>query len=307
MWHLQSNIRYFMVVAETLHFRQAAKRLYVAQPALSRAIQKLEARLGVKLLERTRRQVELTEAGAIFLEECKAAALTLERAESRMLQASRGELGRITVGYTDFAITGPVPSILAAFHNRFSNAKIELLRRNSHEQLDDIREGRIDVGFLTSPVGGEAFNHFPVQQDRYVAVVPEAHRLARETSISLTALQEEPFVLGDSDTWRHFNPHIHACCMAAGFMPRVVYEASTTDSIFGLVAANVGVTIYPERDLNHNRPGVKVLELSDVTERLSTEIVWLAQPRKPMVRQLVAIAAVDSGSGFAGLHEAADS
>lgn len=214
----------------------------------------------------------------------------MEQAEGRALQASHGELGRITVGYTDFAISGALPSILAEFHRRFAGAKIELLRRNSHEQLDDLREGRIDVGFLTSPVPGEAFSHFPVQQDRYVAVVPETHPLAGAKRIRLAALQEESFVLGDSATWRHFNPHIHACCMAAGFLPRVVHETSSTDSIFGLVAANVGVTLYPERDLNHNRPGVKILELSDVTERLSTEIAWLPQPANPVVHSLVAVA-----------------
>lgn len=296
MWHLQSSLRYFMVVAETLHFRQAAKRLHVAQPALSRAIRGLEDRLGVTLLARTRRQVELTEAGAVFLAGCRQAALAMEQAEGRALQAGQGELGRITVGYTDFAISGPLPSLLAAFHRRFARAEIELLRRNSHEQLDDLREGRIDVGFLTSPVPGEAFRHFPVQQDRYVAVVPETHPLAGEEQIPLSALQEESFVLGDSATWRHFNPHIHACCMAAGFLPRVVHETSSTDSIFGLVAANVGVTLYPERDLNHNRPGVRILELSDVTERLSTEIAWLPEPGNPMVHQLVAVARQLAGS-----------
>ncbi|PWG61490.1 LysR family transcriptional regulator [Sediminicurvatus halobius] len=289
-WHLQPHIRYFMVVAETLHFREAARRLHVAQPALSRAIKKLEDKLEVTLLARTRRHVELTAAGWAFLEGCREAGRTMDDAEARAIQASKGELGRVVVGYTDFAISGRLPGILAAFHSRVQGANIELLRRNSHEQLDDLREGRIDIGFLTSPVPGDVFSHFPVQQDRYVAVVPDSHPLASRDSIPLSALQNESFVLGDSSAWRHFNPHIHALCLEAGFLPRVVYETGSTDSIFGLVAARVGVSIYPERELNHRRPGVRVLTLQGLERRLSTEVVWISQSANPVVQHLVSVA-----------------
>jgi DNA-binding transcriptional LysR family regulator len=288
--HLQPYIRYFMVVAETLHFREAARRLHVAQPALSRAIKKLEDKLEITLLARTRRQVELTAAGWAFLEGCREAEQTMGDAEARAIQASKGELGHVVVGYTDFAISGRLPRILAAFHSQIEGANIELLRRNSHEQLDDLRQGRIDIGFLTSPVPEDLFNHFPVQQDRYVAVVPDSHRLASQESIPLSELQNESFVLGDSSAWRHFNPRIHSLCLEAGFLPRVVYETGSTDSIFGLVAARVGVSIYPERELNHRRPGVHVLTLQSVESRLSTEVVWISGSANPIVQHLVSIA-----------------
>lgn len=274
MRHLQPHIRYFIAVAEELHFRRAGERLHVAQPVLSRAIRQLEDHLGVVLLQRSRRHVALTEAGRVFLEECRIAQEALYRAEHRVIKANQGELGQLIIGYTDFAINGPLPRILAAFHSQFPDVSIDLVRRDSHDQLEDLEGGHIDLGFLAGPVGGRDLMHYVVHQAPYVVVLPQSHRLAELSAVPIEALANEPFVLGNAHTWRHFVPQIQALCLKAGFVPKVVREAPNSDSIFGLVAAQMGLTLYPDCNLNHNREEVVIRPLADSEAMLVTEMVW---------------------------------
>ncbi|WP_227370743.1 LysR substrate-binding domain-containing protein [Halomonas sp. M20] len=287
MRHLQPHIRYFIAIAEELHFRRAAERLHVAQPVLSRAIRQLEDQLGVILLQRSRRNVSLTAAGSVFLEECYLAREAMKRAEQRAIKANKGESGRLIVGYTDFAINGVLPSILATFHSHLAEVSIDLVRCDSHEQLEAIEGGRLDVGFLTGPVSGAGLRQVTVHEAPYMAVLPYHHPLADLESVPLKALSEEVFVLGNMHTWRHFVSQIKALCFEAGFIPRVVKEAPNSDSIFGLVAAQMGVTIYPDCDLNHNRRDIILRPLADTEAKLITEMVWSSSSTNPVVARFV--------------------
>ncbi len=297
MLHVQPHIRYFIAVAEELHFRRAGERLHVAQPVLSRAVRRVEDSLGIKLLRRTSRQVDLTAAGQVFLEDCRLAIEALHRAESRAHKAERGELGQLTLGYTDFAISGPLPGILAIFHERCPGLSIDLVRRNSHEQIIDLEAGRIDIGFLTSPVSGDELSHFTVQEDPFIVVLPRDHCLAELDEVPLRALANEPFVLGSLDSWRHFAPQIFSFCRAAGFVPRVVREGFNSDSIFGLVAAKMGVTIYPDCDLNRHRRDLVIRPLKDLDARLSTEVAWSTNTPDPAVQQFIEVVRSSSTRG----------
>lgn len=294
MRHMQPHIRYFVAVAEELHFRRAGERLHIAQPVLSRAIRQLEDQLGVMLLQRSSRHVSLTAAGSVFLEECRRAMEIMERAENRAIKADRGELGRLIIGYTDFAINGPLPKILAEFHRQCPEVRVDLIRRNSHEQLEDLESERIDLGFLTGPISQQGIERYPVQQAPYVAVLPWDHPLAELAAIPLSALAHEPFVLGNMDNWRHITPQIQACCMQAGFIPKIIREAPNSDSIFGLVAAQMGVTIYPDCDLNHNRRNLAIRPLADIDASLITEMVWLAHSHNQAVPKFVDIGIADA-------------
>lgn len=287
MRHLQPHIRYFIAVAEELHFRQAGERLHVAQPVLSRAIRQLEDQLEVTLLQRSRRHVTLTAAGSVFLQECYLAWETMERAEQRAIKANKGESGRLVIGYTDFAINGVLPSLLATFHGHLAEVSIDLVRCDSHEQLEAIESGRLDVGFLTGPVSGEELRRAIVHEAPYMAVLPRHHPLAELDRVPLKALSNETFVLGNLHTWRHFVSQIKALCFEAGFIPKMVKEAPNSDSIFGLVAARMGVTIYPDCDLNHNRRDIVLRPLADTGAKLVTEMVWPSSSTNPVVARFV--------------------
>ena len=284
---LQSQIRYFMGVAEELHFRRASERLHVAQPAISRAIRQLETQLGVLLLERDNRNVSLTAGGKAFYQECRKAADIMENAGASALRAANGEAGHLAIGYIDFAINGPLPRRLSRFYEAFPDISIELVRRNSHEQLEDLKSGRLDLGFLTGPVTAEKIAHRVFYQAPYVAVLPRDHPLAEQQTIPLEALADEPFVLGNLDSWLHFIPQLQAYCLEAGFIPRVTREAPNSDSIFGLVAARMGVTLYPDCDLNHNRHDLAIRPLRNSDARLSIELAWHQDNRNPALKSFI--------------------
>lgn len=284
---LALQIHYFMAVAEELHFRRASERLHVAQPAVSRAIRQLETQLGVKLLERDNRNVSLTAGGKVFYRECQKAADIMEGAGASAVRAAHGEAGHLTLGYIDFAINGPLPRHLSRFYEAFPEVSIELVRRNSHEQLEDLASGRIDLGFLIGPVISERIAHRTFYQAPFVVVLPRDHPLAECQTIPLEALANEPFILGNQDAWRHFIPQLQSYCLEAGFIPRVVREAPSSDSIFGLVAARMGVTLYPDGDLNHSREDLAIRPLENSDARLSIELAWHLDNANPALTPFI--------------------
>lgn len=275
------HLRAFLAVAELLHFRQAAERLHLAQPALSRTIQQLEEAVGVQLLARNNRQVELTEPGRVFLEECQKLMAQLDMAITNTRRAGLGEVGRLSIGYTDFAITGRLPSILEEFKSLYPEIKIDLLFGSTEEQLALLQDGRIDFAFLTGPNRSPRFATVTIQKDRFIAAVSDQHPLAERSEIELKDLVEEPFIVGSMDRWKHFRRHLDSLCMTAGFMPRISQETFNSEGIFGFVAANFGVTIHLECANNYIRKGVTTLPIKDANSFLETEAVWLATSTMP--------------------------
>lgn len=275
------HLRAFLAVAELLHFRQAAERLNLAQPALSRTIQQLEDAIGVPLLTRNNRQVELTEPGRIFLEECRKLMAQLDLAIANTRRAGQGEVGRLNIGYTDFAITGRLPEILEEFKLLYPDIKIDLLFGSTEEQLALLNDERIDFAFLTGPNRAPGLTAVTVQRDRFIAAVSDQHPLATRSEIELKDLADEPFIVGSMDRWKHFRRHLDVLCMTAGFMPRIFQETFNSEGIFGFVAANFGVTIHLECANNYIRKGVTTLPIQDTNSHLETEAVWMESIATP--------------------------
>lgn len=278
------HLRAFLAVAELLHFRQAAERLNLAQPALSRTIQQLEDAIGVSLLTRNNRQVELTEPGKTFLEECKKLMTQFDLAINNTRRAGQGEVGRLSIGYTDFAITGRLPTILEEFKSLYPEIKIDLLFGSTEEQLALLNDGRIDFAFLTGPNRSPGLTAITIQRDRFIAAVSDRHPLAKRSEIELQELAEEPFIVGSMERWKHFRRHLDVLCMTAGFMPRIFQETFNSEGIFGFVAANFGVTIHLACAENYIRKGVTTLPIKDATSFLETEAAWLTATSTPAQR-----------------------
>ncbi|GAA3541391.1 LysR family transcriptional regulator [Zobellella aerophila] len=292
------QIRQFMAVAETLNFRQAADNLAVAQPALSRGIQQLEHQLGVSLFDRNNRRVELTAAGGVFLKGCSLLLADLEETVRQTQKAASGDLGCLAIGYTDFAITGVLPGLLDTFRRQYPDIAIELIYGSTEEQLEALAGRKIDIAFLTSPLNGDAMVHLPVQVDRFVAVLPERHPLAGQTAVDIHELADEPFVVGVMARWRHFRRHLDALCLQAGFQPRIVQEAYNSEGMFGLISANIGITIHLECASNYMRTGVVMLPLTGTSATVVTEAAWLKEGVSPMLGRFIDILApVAEGEG----------
>ena len=268
------HIRNFVAVADELHFRRAAEKLGLAQPAVSRSIQYLEGELAVVLLRRSNRSVELTEAGKVFLDGCRNVLNAVERTVDETRLANNGQLGSVRIGYTDNAITGNLPRLLRQFQMQQPRVAIQLQHDVTGSQLTKLAESELDVGFVTGPIGRSGFEQCLVQSERFVCVVYENHRLARRRSVQLQELANEDFVHGLPQFWEHFFSYLIPMCRKAGFAPTIIQEAFNTASILGLVASGMGITILTENVRNTIGQGLVIVPISDILEPLKTVAIW---------------------------------
>lgn len=277
--------RAFVFMAEELHFGRAAARLFMSQPALSRSIRQLEDAVGVPLLERSTRRVRLTPAGDAFAVECRVALGHLGRAVQAAQQAAQGREGRLRVGYMDFAINGRLPRVLQAFRDRHPRVDIDLQYLPTALQHAALLEGRLDIAFGIGQFDSPAVVNLLVEQEDFVALLPETHRLARSAAVRLGDLATEPFVVGNEASYSSFRTRLFSVCHAAGFFPRIVQQASNTSGILGMVAAGVGVSIFGGSARNLQRVGVVVRPLAGVQETIPTFAAWVADHPSPLLRR----------------------
>ena len=216
------HLRYFIAVAEELHFGRAADRLHMAQPPLSQQIRQLEAELGFQLFHRTKRSVELTEAGQVFLKDCRKIFRQLDQAVRTGQQASRGELGQLAIAFVSSAAYNILPPILQAFRAAMPQVRLELHELTTDQQVRWMQDGRIDVGFVRPPVEDEQLQLMTIFREPLVVALPIAHPLAEQPQVSLAALASEPFILFPRPLAPGLYDQIISLCQQAEFSPTVV-------------------------------------------------------------------------------------
>ena len=281
------HIRYFVAVAEELHFRRAAERLNISQPALSRAIRHIEAEVGVRLLERSNRHVALTYAGTNFLRGCTTALTYMDGAIDQAQKATTGEKGHLVIGYTDIAIAGVLPQLLKSFRQRYPEVTLEPRHDFTEAQLKDLESGVLDFGFVTGPVLQSGLDSLAVQHDGFMVVLYASHPLARGNEIALAALAEEPFVLGTTSNWTYYHDHLYRLCREAGFEPQVVQTASNSEGIFGLIACEMGISIQASAIENCLRKGLETRPLKDCKVTVPTVAAWNRATLSPVKQRFI--------------------
>ena len=271
-------MRYFMAVAERLHFGRAAESLHISQPPLSRAIRALEQRLGVDLFARSRRRVELTAEGARFLEEARRITAQLERSVLELRGIASGEQGRLRIGFVSLADYGVLPGLLKGFKAARPGVTLALREMLSPEQAAALGTGELDFGLLLPPVEGAAeLEHLMVQRERFVAALPARHRLARESGrLAVSELAGEPFVMVPREIAPGLYDIVRGLAARAGIPLNVAQEAIQMQTVVSLVSSGLGVAIVPASVSNLGRRGVAYRELADRHSRLD---LWLAWPR----------------------------
>jgi DNA-binding transcriptional LysR family regulator len=272
------QLRYFVAVAERLHFGRAAAALHISQPPLSRAIRALEERLGVVLFARSRRRVELTPEGSRFLEEARRLIGQLERAVLELRGMASGEQGRLRIGFVSLADYGVLPGLLKSFKAARPGVALALREMLSPEQAAALAAGELDFGLLLPPVAGEAgLEHAVVQRERFVAALPSRHRLARmDAKLAVSELAGEPFVMVPRDIAPGLYDIVRGLAARAGIALNVAQEAIQMQTVVSLVSSGLGVAIVPASVANLGRRGVVYRELADRHPRLD---LWLAWPR----------------------------
>jgi DNA-binding transcriptional LysR family regulator len=279
------HLRYFVAVAQTLHFGRAAQRMHVAQPALSRQIRDLELEMGLRLFERDRRHVALAPAGAVFLRGALLLLESLDRAIDAAKRSARGELGTLRVTYIPTAVFSRLPEIVRAFRQRLPGVEVRMHETPPAQQVEALLNGRADIGFARGPVHEPALEVELVAEEALVAALPSGHRLGSLKTLKLEMLAREPFVLQARSRGPGFHDEVLAICRRAGFSPRVVQEGSQIDTI-NLVAAGIGVAIVPNSTRALRRAGVTYRPLS---ERPTAQLVmiWRGKSVSPLLREFL--------------------
>jgi DNA-binding transcriptional LysR family regulator len=288
------HLRYFITLAEELHFGRAAQRLHIQQPPLSRQIQLLEAELGFPLFERSLRRVELTPAGQALLGRAEQVFTALDAAIHDARSASEGESGRLIVGYPSSLAYSGLTELLRAFRTRFPAVELSLRELSPGEQIDALKAGGLDVGFVRSAVDDPALGAELVRRESLMVVLPDDHRLAAQRTIPLEALKDEPFVMFPRARGPAFFDQLMGLCHAAGFTPQIEQEAPQLD-IISMVAAGFGVSIMPSSMRNFRRPGLSFRAIAGAPQ-VELSIVWRHQNLSPALHKfldLVRVLGVD--------------
>jgi DNA-binding transcriptional LysR family regulator len=284
------HLRYFVAVAEELHFGKAARRLGIAQPPLSLQIQRLEAELGVPLFERTSRRVELTAAGHRLLKEGKRLLDDFASATDAARRAARGETGSITVAFAASVMFLSLPKIIRRFREDFPHVRLELRELSTGLQIEALRAGDLDIGFLREPPPDEAFATETVMRERLVLALSKRHQLASRKRVRLADVANDDFVLFPRDLSPGLHAHVFAMCAEAGVHPRVVQTSRELYTTICLVEAGVGVTIIPESVQKMGWRGVRYFTVRSPFAITRIDAAWRPDSRNPIVPSFVAIA-----------------
>ncbi|MBE2315940.1 LysR family transcriptional regulator [Solirubrobacter sp. CPCC 204708] len=240
------HLRAFVAVAEEKHFGRAADRLHMAQPPLSQQIRRLESELGVELLHRTTRKVELAPAGEVFLERARALLQDAEQAKEDAQRAARGEVGKLAVGFTGSATYALLPALAAALRQQLPGVELDLRGELlTPAQVQGLTEHTLDLALLRPPVKRRDLTIEVVVTEPLVAVLPQHHRLAERTEVPVEELKTEPFVAYPSHFRSVLHDAVEQTCAAHGFKPNVALEVAETATLVSFVAAGIGVSLVP--------------------------------------------------------------
>jgi DNA-binding transcriptional LysR family regulator len=255
------HLRYFLAVAETLHFSKAAQLLGIAQPPLSQQIKRLEQLLGHRLFDRTTRGVKLTLAGQLLAERARG---TIEKVQDDLAQVrrlGRGEEGTLTVGFSGSVMFTDLPSAIGTYRRRYPKVELRLRESNTSAQISALLMGTLDLAFLRDGDATEGIEISTLFEERYVAVLPVGHALAGKRSLHVRDLRNEPFILFARRMGPLAFDRTVACCERNGFRPNIVQDAPQWPTLVRLVAAGLGVSLAPGCVANVAIPGAVYREV----------------------------------------------
>lgn len=262
------HLRYFLAVADTLHFGRAAERLGMSQPPLSQQIRQLETLLGARLFLRANRRVELTEAGRVLQEQATAVLERMDKAVDLTQRAQRGETGELRIGLTRATpLSTQIPRAIFAYRQQFPQVQLKLREMNTLQQIDALMAGELDVGLIRKRALPAPLMSRKLFSDPLALVVHDQHPLVRalsaDASVALRLFAHEPFVGFLREVGAGIHDHFIALCRSAGFTPRIIQEAGEASTLISLAASGLGVTVLPASCSHIQVDGARFVALSD--------------------------------------------
>ncbi len=295
------HLRYFIAVAEELHFGRAAERLRISQPPLSQQIRILEEQIGARLFARNNRNVSLTQAGVLFLKEAYQILAQVSAATEKAARLHRGESGELTIGFTSSApFISTVSKNLRAFRQLYPHVHIKMQEVNTKQQIEPLLDGQLDLGVMRNTRLPDALQYRLLLREPLVAVVHEESPLAALPlgSVKFSSLADQPFVFFAREVGTALYDEILTLLARAGITPYITQEVGEAMTIVGLVSAGLGVSILPASFTRVKVDGVKYLPLA---ESSATTEVWLVNhkhrpvtaPAEALIRLMMADSPID--------------
>jgi DNA-binding transcriptional LysR family regulator len=281
------TLRYFVTLAEELHFGRAAQRLSITQPPLSLAIRGLEEELGVRLFARTRRQVALTHAGAAFFEQSRDILARTGAAAELARAADRGAVGRLAIGFMSASIYTLLPAVLRDFAAGHPGVRLELRELTLPQQATALRRRDIQVGFVRPPVMDAELMAETLLDEPLVVALPSGHPLAALRRIGAQRLAGERFVMFQRAPGLVLHDLVLGFCLQHGFTPSVTQEASQTHAVVGLVSAGIGVALVPASAQEIRLRGVEFRRLAEKSPPIGTALAWRRDDASPVLEAFV--------------------
>jgi DNA-binding transcriptional LysR family regulator len=282
-----SELRAFLVLADHLHFSHAAEVLHVSQPALTKQMQRLEAKVAGRLLVRGYRKVALTPAGEILRDRARRLLREAEVAEQMARLAVNGKAGVLRIGFGIGSLAAGLPDILMRFRQQFPEVQVSMRDMSTPNQIEALHQGEIDVGFVRLPVESAELVTVPVLEEMLVAAIPRGMSYRK----GLSDLRNEPFVVISRSGSVSFFDHLVQTCRAAGFSPRIVQEVNELLTVLFLVQAGAGVSLVPSSASRMRVPNVRLLDTHLAEAKWRIGLTWRKRDQSdPLVRNFVSLA-----------------
>ena len=283
------HLHYFLAVAETLHFRKAAEKLFISQPGLSRQIKEMEGQLGVTLFERHNRQVKLTHAGTYLKEELTKNLKHLESILDHAKLLEDGKDGKLNFGYVGSAMQKIIPNLLLKFTKEHPDVLFSLKEMDNNKQIEGLLSQEIDIGFVRLERIPRGLNSHPVLKEPFCLVLPKAHAIEASTFKNLSQLKNEHFILFDPEYSASYYEKVMTIFDDSGFNPLITHNTIHADSIYKLVENNFGISIVPKSLQDESNLKIKFIELNKIKQRTVLSAVWNTENRNPILGNILTL------------------
>lgn len=281
------HLRYFLAVAEELHFRKAADRLFISQPGLSRQIKQMEDELGFPLFERSNKKVYLTKSGRYLQNEVSLALKNLDHMFSHAQLIYEGMEGQISLGYVGSAMQNVIPEIILRIKEDHPNIHYSLKEMENPEQIDALFMKEIDLAFVRLDKVPKGLHIRPVFEDTFSVVLPKDHRISQDNFTDLSSLKEEPFILFDQSYSPAYFEQVMQIFKHSGFHPLISHNTVHASTIFRLVENNLGISIVPSSLLLGYDMNIKSIELNKIPQRTVLSVAWNSDNRNPILNKIL--------------------
>ena len=281
------HLRCFLAVAEELHFRKAAEKLFISQPGLSRQIKQMEQDLGVTLFERNNRRVALTKTGDYLQKELQINLKNLEDILAHSKLIHHGKEGHLTLGFVGSAMLQIIPAILKQFNSKFPKVMFKLEEMNNQKQIEGLLSQEIDVGFVRLERVPRSLEIHTVLKETFCLVLPKNHPVNKRNFKNLSQFKDSPFILFDPEYSASYYEKVMQIFDGCGFAPIISHNTIHASSIYKLVENNLGVSIVPKSLQFGYDMNVKFIELDAIPQRAFLSIAWSKNNRNPMLQNIL--------------------